>query len=338
MAAYVRAPHGDPNHSEESHKPARLLDQVREAIRARHYSYRTEQTYVGWIKRYIIFHGKRHPGEMGKGEINTYLSYLALDRKVAAATQNQALAALLFLYKDVLGKDVGYLQGIVRAKKPQRLPVVLSRDEVKAILGHLEGTAALMAGLLYGAGLRLNECLGLRVKDLDFQRGEITVRDGKGAKDRITMFPPPLKLPLQEHLKKVKVVHEHDLANGRGRVAMPFALARKYPDSPLLWGWQWVFPSSRFSKDPRTGAWLRHHAHESNIQKALKQAVRKAGVAKHVSCHTFRHSFATHLLEDGYDIRTVQELLGHADVSTTMIYTHVLNRGGRGVKSPLEGL
>lgn len=314
----------------------KLLDCVREAIRARHYSYRTEETYCQWIRRYILFFGKRHPLEMGEGEINTFLSHLATKGKVAASTQNQALSALLFLYREVLGRELGQLEGVVRAKRPQRLPVVLTRQEVKQVLANMDGVPRLMAGLMYGAGLRLAECLSLRVKDLDFGRGEITVRQGKGGKDRVTVFPATLKSPLRTHLEKVKALHEHDLANGYGVAPLPDALARKYPNAGREWAWQFVFPSSTICRHPRTGKPVRYHLHESVLQKALKHAARAADIPKNVHSHSLRHSFATHLLERGQDIRTVQELLGHSDVSTTMIYTHVLNRGGLGVVSPAD--
>ena len=314
----------------------KLLACVREAIRARHYSYRTEQMYCQWIRRYILFFNKRHPLEMGEGEINTFLSHLATDDKVAASTQNQALAALLFLYREVLGREIGQLEGVVRAKRPQRLPVVLSQPEVRAVLDRMEGTPKLMVSLLYGAGLRLMECMRLRVKDLDFGRGEITVRQGKGNKDRGTVLPSSLVPQLKDHLTRVKALHERDLAAGCGEVVLPGALARKYPGAPKEWGWQWVFPSSTRSRDPLTGKVGRHHANERALQRAVRTAARGAGITKPVGPHTFRHCFATHLLERGQDIRTVQELLGHSDLSTTMIYTHVLNKGWKGVKSPLD--
>jgi len=316
----------------------RLLDQVRLTIRGRHYSRRTEEAYVHWIKRFIFFHGVRHPAEMGEPEINAFLTHLALKERVSASTQNQALAALLFLYRYVLGREVGDLGQVIRARKPKRLPVVLTREEVKAVLSHLQGDKWLMASLMYGAGLRLMECLRLRVQDIDFARNEITVRDGKGAKDRVTMLPQSLKAPLRDHLRKVKAVHEKDLRDGWGRVQMPDALDRKYPNAPTDWRWQWVFPQEHRWTNPKTGQQGRHHVHESVVQKAVTQAVREAGLTKRATCHTFRHSFATHLLADGYDIRTVQELLGHKDVKTTMIYTHVLNRGGKGVRSPVDAL
>jgi integron integrase len=310
---------------------------VRAAVRRRHYSPRTEQAYVSWIRRYILFHGKRHPGEMGEQEVSRFLSSLATAGRVAASTQNQALSALLFLYDEVLRRKLDWLENVTRAKRPVRLPVVLSRREVESVLQRLTGVPWLMASLLYGAGLRLMECARLRVKDIDFERNEITVRDGKGRKDRITLLPRSLRAPLQEHLRRVLALHEKDLAHDRGRVVLPGALAQKYPNADRDWGWQWVFPATRFYYDSRTQIWHRHHLHESVLQRAVKDAARLAAIAKPVSCHTLRHSFATHLLEEGYDIRTIQELLGHSDVSTTMIYTHVLNRGGRGVRSPLDG-
>lgn len=316
----------------------RLLDRVREAIRTRHYSYRTEKAYVHWIKRFIFFHNKRHPAEMGEAEIGQFLSSLATDSHVSASTQNQALNALLFLYREILKKDIGYVNGVVRAKRPHRLPVVLTRQEVRSIAGCLEGSDWIMAMLLYGAGLRLMECLQLRVKDIDVTSNQILVRAGKGDKDRHTMLPAAVKEPLAKHLDVIKRLHQRDLERGLGRVALPNALERKYPNAGKEWGWQWVFPATSHFTDRVTGEKRRHHLHESVLQKAVKQAVRKAGIAKPASPHTFRHSFATHLLEDGYDIRTVQELLGHNDVTTTMVYTHVLNRGGKGVFSPADRL
>ena len=317
----------------------RLLERVREAIRTRHYSRRTEKAYVAWIKRYIFFlHGKRHPAEMGTPEITAFVSSLATQGRVSASTQNQAFCALLFLYREVLGLELVGLDDVVRAKRPVRLPLVLSREEVGAILRGLEGPTALMAGLMYGAGLRLLECARLRVKDLDFTRGEITVRDGKGQKDRVTVLPAKLGPPLQAHLERVRRQHEADLRAGLGSVELPDALERKYPRAPWEWGWQWVFPATRFYQDPRSGRRRCHHLHESVMQRAFKDALRVSGVAKPASCHTLRHAFATHLLEAGYDIRTIQELLGHSDASTTMIYTHVLNRGGRGVRSPIDAM
>jgi integron integrase len=311
---------------------------MREALRSRHYSRRTEQTYCHWVKRFIYFHNVRHPAEMSEAEINAFLTHLAVKEKVSASTQNQALSALLFLYRHVLGREIGDLGEVIRARKPKRLPVVMTRDEVRAVLANLTGDKWLMASMMYGAGLRLMECLRLRVQDIDFSRNEILIRDGKGAKDRITMLPQSLKVPLLEHLKRAKNIHERDLADGWGRVRLPDAIDRKYPNASREWRWQWVFPQESRWKNEKTGEEGRHHVHESIIQKAVSGAVRKAGLAKRATCHTFRHSFATQLLESGYDIRTVQELLGHKDVKTTMIYTHVLNRGGKGVKSPLDDL
>jgi integron integrase len=314
----------------------RLLDRVREIIRIKHYSIRTEQAYLHWIRRYILFHGKRHPQELGAAELTTFLSDLAVNGKVCASTQNQALNAILFLYREVLKIALPWLEDVQRAKRPQHLPVVLTRDEVKGVLARLDGTVWLMAGITYGAGLRLLECLRLRVKDLDFSRGEILVRDGKGQKDRVTMLPRNLVDALRTHLAKVHQLHEQDLHEGFGRVYLPFALDQKYANADREWGWQYAFPSSRRSIDPRSGAERRHHCDPAVLQRAIRQAVRDAQIIKPASVHTLRHSFATHLLESGYDIRTVQELLGHSDVKTTMVYTHVLNRGGRGVVSPLD--
>lgn len=314
----------------------RLLDQVRHVCRVRHYSPRTEKTYFQWIKRYIFFHDKRHPKEMGAAEINAFLSWLATSQKVAAATQNQALNALVFLYHQVLKVDPGDFGEVVRAKKKKRLPVVLSQREVQAVLENLHGQLWLVGSLLYGSGLRLMESLQLRVKDIDFDRSEVTVREGKGGYDRRTMLPDSLIEPLQKHLRKVKALHEEDLEAGFGEVWLPGALSRKYPKAGREWGWQYIFPASRRSRDPESGAIRRHHTYETNIQKAVKAAVQMTGLTKKVGPHTFRHCFATHLLESGYDIRTVQELLGHKDVRTTMIYTHVLNKGGKGVRSPLD--
>ena len=314
----------------------KLLDQVRDVIRRKHYSIRTEQAYIDWIKRFIIYHGKRHPGEMAEGEVAEFLTHLARHLNVAASTQNQALSALLFLYKEVLKHEIGWLQKVERAKKPPKLPVVLSRAEVKQIFGHLHGVPKLMAGLLYGSGLRLMECVRLRIKDIDFELAQITVRDAKGGKDRITMLPLNMSEPLRRHLLRVKAQHEQDLEDGFGSVHLPFALARKSPKAAREWPWQYAFPSSRLSIDPRNGEKRRHHIAEGLLQSALKRAVDAAGIVKRANCHSLRRSFATHLLSKGYDIRTVQELLGHKDVSTTMIYTHVLNRPGIGVKSPLD--
>ena len=314
------------------------MDQVRLSIRARHYSKRTEESYVYWIKRFIFFHSVSHPAEMGGLEINAFLTHLVIKERVSASTQNQALAALLFLYRYVLGREVGELGDVVRARRPRRLPVVLTREEVKAVLRELHGDKWLMGSLRYGAGLRLMECLRLRVQDIDVARNEILVRDGKGAKDRVTMLPESLKKPLQDQLQKVKAIHEKDLRDGYGRVPLPDALDRKYPNASREWRWQWVFPQEHRWVNAKTGEQGRHQVDESIVQKAFKQAVARAGLTKRATCHTLRHSFATHLIEAGYDIRTVQELLGHKDVRTTMIYTHVLNRGGRGVKSPVDAL
>lgn len=315
-----------------------LLEQIRRAIQTRHYSHKTEEAYVGWIRRFILFHSRRHPAEMGEKQIGQFLSSLAREARVSASTQNQALNALLFLYHEVLRKEIGYVDGVVRAKRPHRLPVVLTREEVKVLLNHLEGTEWLMATILYGAGLRLMECCRLRVKDIDFSRNHIVVRSGKGNKDRHTMLPGVVKEPLAKHLDLGRRQHQRDLEQGLGRVALPNALDRKYPHAGKEWAWQWVFPASKYYAHPLTGGRYRHHLHESVLQKAVKEAAREAGIPKPATCHTLRHSFATHLLEDGYDIRTVQELLGHRDVSTTMIYTHVLNRGGQGVYSPVDKL
>ena len=314
----------------------RLLDRVRQAIGTRHYSRRTEKAYVHWIKRFIFFHGKRHPAEMGAVEVSAFLSSLAVRSKVAASTQNQALSALLFLYREVLGVELPWLDDVVRAKRPVHLPVVLTRDEVRAVLQRLDGVPRLMALLLYGAGLRLLECCRLRVKDVDVAMNQITIRDGKGHKDRATMLPAAMKADLIVHLERVRRQHEGDLRHGAGWVELPGALRRKYPNAGREWGWQWVFPATRFYVDRVTGQRRRHHLHESVLQRAVKDAVRGAGIVKPATCHTFRHSFATHLLEDSHDIHTVQELLGHQDVSTTMIYTHVLNRGPAGVQSPAD--
>ncbi len=320
----------------EGRRP-RLLNQVREEIRKRHYSRRTEKSYVGWIRRFILFHGKRHPAEMGEAEISRFLSHLAVTAKVSASTQNQALSALLFLYRQVLCTEIDWVDGVVRAKRPLRFPVVLTREEVRGVLGHLQGVDWIMASLLYGAGLRLLECCRLRVKDVDLERKEILVRDGKGGKDRLTLLPGRIVGALRTHLERVRVQHDRDLANGAGSVELPLAIEHKYPRAAREWSWQWVFPATRFYVHPETGQRRRHHLHESVLQKAVREAVLRAGIAKPATCHTLRHTFATHLLEDGYDIRTIQELLGHSDVATTMIYTHVLNRGGRGVRSPLDG-
>ena len=320
-----------------SAKPTpRLYDATIEAMRVRHYSRRTEQAYVHWIRRFILFHRHRHPRELGEADVNRFLTHLAVKEHVAASTQNQALSAVLFLYEHVLAQPLDRIEGVVRARRPKRLPVVLTADEVSRVMTDLTGDKWLIATLLYGGGLRLLEALGLRVKDLDFERGEITVREGKGDKDRVTMLPQVVNHPLQDHLQRVLAIHRQDLAEGYGRVELPHALARKYPNANREWRWQFVFPQEHRWVNHQTGQQGRHHVHESLVQKAVSQAVRKAGLTNRVTCHTFRHSFATHLLADGYDIRTVQELLGHKDVRTTMIYTHVLNRGGRGVRSPAD--
>jgi integron integrase len=317
--------------------PKKLLDRMCEVLRVKHYSIRTEQTYVNWAKRYILFHDKRHPKDMGCQEIAAFLTHLAVQRNVAASTQNQALCALLFLYKEVLHQDVGPVDA-VRAKKPKRLPTVLTKDEVERVIAAVTGTHRLVVRLLYGSGLRLLECLRLRVKDVDFAYRQITVRDGKGHKDRVTVLPGKLVEPLKIHLRHVALIHQRDLDHGYGAVYLPYALEVKYPNAAKEWCWQYVFPTRNLSRDPRSGVTRRHHLGESGPQRAVRRAARLADVDKHVTCHTFRHSFATHLLEDGYDIRTVQELLGHKDVKTTMVYTHVLNRGGLAVRSPLDDL
>lgn len=314
----------------------RLLEQLRLAIRRRNYSVRTEKAYVIWTRAYIRFHRRRHPRDLGIEHLTAFLNYLANERKVAAATQNQALSAILFLYKQVLGIQLPWLSGVDRARAPVRLPVVLTRSEVRGVLAELNGVAWLAANLLYGAGLRVLECCSLRVKDIDFRYRQILVRDGKGQKDRVTLLPDVIREPLERHLATVKTLHERDLAAGFGRAPLPHALAIKYKNADRDWGWQFVFPSPTRTTDPETGFDQRFHLSPKTLQEAVKHAVRKAGVQKPASCHTFRHCFATHLLESGYDIRTVQELLGHSDVKTTMIYTHVLNRGGKGVRSPLD--
>lgn len=314
----------------------RLLDELRSAIRIRHYSIRTEQAYVHWVAAFIRFHAMRHPRDMGAREVTVFLSHLATERDVAASTQQQALSALLFLYKHVLGIDLPWLDDLVRPKKPARLPTVLNQDEVARLLDAVRPQQALMARLLYGTGMRLMECLRLRVKDVDFVRREILIREGKGAKDRVTVLPASLIEPLQAQLRHARILFDRDRENGAPGVYLPNALERKYPNAGKTWEWFWVFPANGVSIDPRSGVERRHHVHEKSLQRAMKRATEQAGIARPVSVHTLRHSFATHLLSAGYDIRTVQELLGHADVSTTMIYTHVLNRGGRGVVSPLD--
>ena len=314
----------------------KLLEQVRNMIRVKHFSIRTEQAYVYWIRQFILFNKRKHPLEMSETEVSKFLTFLAVNKKVAASTQNQAFSAILFLYRHVLKKELGWLDDVERAKRPKRIPVVFTRQEVKEILSQLDGYKWLMASLLYGSGLRLRECLRLRVKDLDFEYNQIFIRDGKGGKDRVTVLAESIKEPFMRHLDKVKAIHGADLKAGFGRVQLPFALKRKYPNADREWGWQFVFPASKRYRDPRTLKETRYHIHESVLQRSVKAAIRAAGIVKHGNCHTFRHSFATHLLEDGYDIRTVQELLGHKDVSTTMIYTHVMNKGAKAVRSPLE--
>jgi integron integrase len=328
----------NPNVAPDAAQPPRLLDQLRQAIRVRHYSIRTEDAYADWARRFILFHAKRHPREMGAAEVGAFLTHLAVERQVSASTQNQAKAALLFLYKEVLGVQLPWLDDVVSGKARQRLPVVLTPGEVRALLQGLSGTQGLMASLLYGTGVRLLEALRLRVKDVEFERRELVVRDGKGGKDRVTVLPENLVLPLQQQLASARVRHQRDLEAGFGDVWLPTALAEKYPRAGRSWGWQWVFPSATRSVDPRSGIERRHHANESSVQKAVAAAARRAGIVKPCTPHVLRHSFATHLLQAGYDIRTVQELLGHSDVKTTMVYTHVLNRGGRGVRSPLDAM
>jgi len=335
MTFYVQAPakafqQFNDHHSE---KP-KLLDQVRNVIRCKHYSIRTEQSYVEWIRRYIFFHECKHPKDLAEKHISAFLTHLAVERKVASSTQNQALCAIIFLYREVIKKEIGELDQFVRAKRPSKLPIVFTRDEVRKLLLRLTGTQWIMGQLLYGSGLRLMECLRLRVKDIDFGYNQIVVRDGKSHKDRVTMLPGILIDPLKRHLAKVQQIHQQDLDAGFGTVYLPYALERKYRNANRSWGWQHVFPSSRRSIDPRSGIERRHHASEKMLHRAIKKAIRESGIVKPGSCHSLRHSFATHLLEAGYDIRTVQELLGHKDVTTTMIYTHVLNKGGKGVQSP----
>ena len=314
----------------------RLLDQLRQVIRKKHYSYSTEEAYVKWIKRFILFHNKKHPVDMGEKEISEFVSDLALNRNVAASTQNQALNAIVFLYKYVLKIDLGDFGPMERAKKPEKIPVVLSKEEVESVLGFMSGTNRLMAQVIYGSGLRVKECVRLRVKDLDFYMKQIIVVNGKGAKDRSTMLPETVITLLSDHLNKIKIIHKKDLKDGFGEVYLPYALERKYKSAAKEWKWQYVFPASKISTDPRGGIKRRHHIDESVLRKAVRSAAQKADIHKLVGPHTFRHSFATHMLENGYDIRTVQELLGHKDIRTTMIYTHVMKKGGLGAKSPLD--
>lgn len=319
-------------------QPPKLLEQVAAKMRVKHYSLRTEKSYIDWIKRYIWHFDKTHPKDMGAAEVEAFLTHLAVERNVSASTQNQAKSALLYLYKEVLGVELPWLNNVTQAKVPQRMPVVLTQVEVQAMLSRMDGTMWLIASLLYGSGLRIMEALRLRVKDVDFARREILVREGKGFKDRVTMLPVSLVEPLKAHLLKVQALHAGDLAAGHGEVFMPMALDRKYPNAGKSWSWQYFFPSIKLSVDPRSKVIRRHHADEKTVQRAVKKAVKLAGIVKLATPHTLRHSFATHLLAGGYDIRTVQELLGHNDVATTMIYTHVLNKGGKGVSSPLDVL
>lgn len=316
----------------------RLLEQLASTLRTRRYAPSTVRSYCNWVERYIRFHRLNHPANMSEPEINEFLTHLAVHENVSASTQNQALCALLFLYRNVLKKHVGDLDGVIRARKPGRLPVVLTKWEVKAVLERLHGPMWIIVSMLYGCGMRLNECLSLRVQDVDFAANQVVIRKGKGETDRVTMLPQSLHKPLSQHLVRVKDVHRRDIREGWGRVQLPDALRKKYPHVDRDWRWQWVFPQKHRWRNPQTGEQGRHHVHPSVVQKAVAHAVREAGIGKHATCHSFRHSFATHLLADGYDIRTVQELLGHRDVRTTMIYTHVLNRGGFGVRSPIDSL
>ncbi|MBD3220019.1 integron integrase [bacterium] len=317
---------------------SRLIERVRATIRTRHYSPSTEKAYVTWIRRFVRFHGLRHPATMGQTEVSAYLTHLATEEKVAASTQNQALSAIMFLYREVLDLDLPWLDELVRARRPARMPTVLSTEEVEAVLGRIGGVPGLVAQLLYGSGLRLMEALRMRAQDVDLVRGELMVRQGKGQKDRVTVLPARLRGALAEHLERVQQQHHRDLEEGAGCVAMPRGLATKYPRAMREWRWQWVFPGRRIFRDRETGERRRHHLHQTSVQRAVTDAARSAGITKRVTCHTLRHSFATHLLAAGYDIRTIQELLGHRDVTTTMIYTHVLNKGGAGVRSPLDDL
>lgn len=338
-------PHTPPPYSTASLSPSpptpqtsepRFLDQVANACRVKHLAYRTEQSYVAWVKRFILFHNKRHPKDMGPVEIRAFLTHLACNRNVSASTQNQAMNAILFMYREVLRREPGEFSEFQPARRGKRLPTVLTVGEVKAVLSHLEGTYRLMARLLYGSGLRLMECVRLRIKDIDFERGTITVRSGKGDKDRVTMLPDAVRDELRSHIERLKSLHEQDRRANLPGVELPAAFAVKSPQAGISWAWQWVFPARNVSRDPRTGIVRRHHVLEDGLQRAMKQAVRKANLSKPASCHTLRHSFATHLLEAGADIRTVQDLLGHSDVSTTMIYTHVMQKPGLGVRSPLN--
>ena len=331
---HERSPAADPSET----RPVRLMDRMRQALRARHYSPMTEEAYCNWLRRFIFFHGKKHPAQMAEAEVNAFVNHLAVEGHVSASTQTQALSALIFLYKRVLGVDLGALEDLIRARKPRILPVVLTREEVRAVLDVLDGPIRLIANLMYGTGLRLSECLCLRVQDLDFETHTVVVRDGKGEQDRVTMLPQKLKEPLRAHLERVRKIHERDTSEGWGRVVLPYALDRKYPNAAAEWRWQFVFPQERRWTDPATGNQGRHHVDETIVQRAVRQAVVRTGMTKRATTHSLRHSFATHLLEDGYDIRTVQELLGHKSLKTTMIYTHVLNRGPCAVRSPADSL
>lgn len=315
----------------------RLLEQIKDQMEIRNYSPNTIQPYLKWIRFFILFHGKQHPVHLGADHVRAFLSYIVKEMRLSASSQNQALNALLFMYKQVLQIDLGPIGDALRARRTKRIPDVLTRREVRSVLNLIEGTPRLVASLLYGAGLRLNDGIQLRVKDLDFEKKEIIVHHGKGGKDRRSMIPESLSLQLQDHLQKVRELHKRDLQDGYGQAPLPNALSKKYPNADKEWGWQWIFPAATRYQDPSDKIWRRYHIHESTVQKAVKAAARNSGLPKRIGCHTFRHSFATHLLEEGYDIRTVQELLGHKDVKTTMIYTHVLNKGGLGVKSPLDG-
>jgi integron integrase len=319
-------------------KPVTVIDVVRENIRLRHYSLRTEKTYIAWVRRYIRFCGHRHPRFLGENEITTFLTHLAVDMKVSASTQNQALQALIFLYREVLKMDLPNISQVIRASKPQRLPVVLTREEVQRVFSHLHGQGRLIVGLLYGSGLRLNEALTLRVKDIDLERRELMVRHGKGGKDRVSVIPERMTTPLSGHMRALNAWYLRERQVGAPGVSVPDALKKKYPGASVGWAWQWMFPSRSLCKDPYDGTIVRHHIHPKTAQRGVQIALHRAGITKPAGCHTFRHCFATHLLESGYDIRSVQELLGHSDVKTTQIYTHVLNRGGNAVKSPLDGL
>jgi integron integrase len=333
----IEAPHTQRAGHRKTASP-KLLQRVRNAVRARHYSPRTEQAYVSWARRFVLFHGKRHPREMGAEEVRDFLTYLAVDRCVSSSTQSQALSAILFLYREVLGMDIGWVSDVERSKKPKKLPVVLSRDEVKAILRRLTGTPLLMASLLYGSGLRLNECLALRVKDVDFARGQLVVRGGKGAKDRVALFPDSVVPMMRSQVERVRLLYERDMENSGVSASLPDSLSRKYVNGGREWGWQYVFPAARLWTHPETGRRFRHHQHESVLQRAVKDAVRRSGIAKQATCHTLRHSFATHLLESGHNIRKVQQLLGHVDIRTTMQYTHLAGSTKDGVRSPLDML